>query len=173
MSNNQMNKNKIMSYIDNKKWTKLLKCIKTNNKLLDIKLINDKQILHFAAMCNNTEILNHCLLNYPNKFGISDNYNNTPVHYLAQNGYVNFLKKVVLTNPNLINYKNNNNDNIMHIIYELYDLVIWFLNKFENIDIDAINNNQQSVLLKLLLKNKNNSNIDANYKCILELLRYG
>jgi hypothetical protein len=126
--------NKILKYINNNEWKKVLK------KYDPFEFMeNTKNIFHYACMRGNKYTIEFCINKDNELIYISDDNGNTGAHLLAINNFYELLIKLVNRYPRFLILHNNALDYIHNIIYTDYDT----LNKI----IDIIIKNKYTYIL--------------------------
>lgn len=154
----------IKKLINSNKWSDIYKLVKSNKIDIYEKLSNSNTIAHLAAINNNSKLITYFLKNHKDLLEYSNNDGDSPIHLLADYGYINLLKECIKNYPKFLNLLNNNNEDIINILYDDLDFIT-FASKYNySITQDIYNEN---AILKNIEKCKNNK--DKHYK-ILKIL---
>lgn len=96
------------------------------------------------------------------------------LHYLAMNKETQILKKLLLRNLQSIFYLNVRDENVINILYDDLNMVLWILKTYPRSEIENIFNNisydQETVLTKNI-KDTQNKN-DLNYEIIKNIINF-
>ena len=88
---------------------------------------------------------------------------NTVVHLLASFGYTDLLKECIMQDNQFINLLNNNNENVLNILYNDYDFIKWVNdNDIENANFNNITNENHTVIVKNIIDTKSDGDINCN-----------
>lgn len=153
----------IKKLINNNEWDKIYDFIKNNKIDAGYEISNGNTVAHIVALNNQEKIILYLLKHNSETLQKSNNDGNTPIFLLAIYGYINLLKKCISINNNSIDFTNNNDETIFHILYNDFDFIKWTLKKDNNIplnlDIEGDN---------ILTKNINDTQKinDVNYNII-------
>lgn len=156
----------IMKLVNDNKWSTIYNLIK--NKKINIydQLSNTNTIAHLAAINNNSKLMNYFLKNNKDLLEYSNDDGDTPIHLLASYGYTDLLKSCIKSNPSFLNLLNNNDEDVINILYDDLDF-IEFASKY-NYDIHN-DIDEENVITKNIEKCKNKK--DKHYKIIKILLK--
>ena len=156
----------IKKLINNNKWNEIYKLIK--NKKIDpyAEINNTNTIVHIAAINNDAKIIKYFLDYNKGPLEKSNDDGDTPIHLLASYGYIDLLKTCITKYPDFLNLLNNNNENIVNILYDDLDF-IKFSSKYDSDIID--DSYGQNVMTKNIEKCA--SQKDKYYKIIKILLK--
>lgn len=151
--------NKVQKLINNHKWDRILEMIK-NGELEPKKSINnDNNIIHYASLNNNKELVKYLAQHHSEDFKYIDNNGQTPVHILASLGYINLLKSIL--NKDLIGLTNSKNQTLLHLLYNNHDFLIWADKNIGLKDIiNIVDEEGMTVLTQNISNGKNNKTID-------------
>lgn len=153
------NGNNILEFVANLNNIEIFKHI----YLLSLMNISSfKNLAHFVVINKNIDALKFLLSQKYNIETLNDSGENI-LHLSLKNNLIDFATEIINYNPNLINTPNKNGDSPLHIALNIDNLEI--VNKLIafNANIDLINNNYETVLMKSL----NSKNIDIK-KLILD-----
>lgn len=120
------------------------------------KKYNGNNMLHFLCVRGESKQINKILKKYPKLFYISNDYGETCAHILINNGFFDIFKKYYLIHPDILNYIDNNNNNILQITKN-ENLIDWIIantkkeyyNCFNNINSDNV-----TLCLNLIVNSK-------------------
>ncbi|CAH6421517.1 Ankyrin repeat protein [uncultured virus] len=158
----------IIELINDKKWNTIHNLIIDDRLDCEKIIINGNNIAHISAINNNFDIISMLIKKKNKSLVKKNNEGQTCFHLLANFGYVKTLKKCLILDNNYLTLINNNNESILYMLIENYDLINWIIDTFNNFDINLINNNGETILTKFINKIKIKN--DDYYKIFLKLL---
>ncbi|ARF09767.1 ankyrin repeat protein [Indivirus ILV1] len=157
----------IKKLINNNKWDKIYNLIKNKKINVADEITNTNTIAHLAAINNNSKIIEYFLKNNKNVLEQSNEDGDTPIHLLASYGYIELLKNCISEYPSFLNLLNNNNENIVNLLYDDIDFIKFIL-KYDS-DILTSDIYGENIMTKNIAKFK--SKKDKHYKIIVLLLK--
>lgn len=162
---------KILKLVNDKKWKKIINMI-DNNKIKPLDIIADgNNIFHLATINNNRDIINYALKNDINLLKNGNQYGDTPLHIAAKYGYNDIIKTILKNNNEMILLENNDGETLLHLVYDNGMLLNWIINNIKDVNLDKVDNNNNSILLLNIDKSKSIN--DKYYKNIKLLLDNG
>ena len=122
------------------------------------KKYNGNNMLHFSCIRGESKKINKILKKYPKLFYISNDYGETCAHILINNGWFDIFKKYYPIYPDILNYIDNNNNNILQITKN-ENLVNWIIDHTKKEYYNCLNNinsDNSTLCLNLIADNKIN-----------------
>ena len=120
------------------------------------KKYNGNNMLHFSCIRGESKKISKILKKYPKLFYISNDYGETCAHLLINNGWFDIFKKYYLIYPDILNYIDNDNNNILQIT-KTEDLIDWIIDNTKKTYyncFDNINSDNNTLCLNLILNDK-------------------
>ena len=147
----------IKKLINNNNWDKISNLIRLNKIDLGKKINDGNTIVHLATINNNDSIIKYLLNNNIDELKKINKYGDTPIHLLASFGYTNLLKDCLSVDNNFINLLNNNDENVLNILYNDFNFIKWVSDNIKNANFNNVTKKNET-LITLNIKHNNNDN---------------
>ncbi|QKF93829.1 ankyrin repeat protein [Fadolivirus algeromassiliense] len=157
----------IKKLINNNKWDKIYNLIIKKKINPEEIIANGNNIVHLAAINNNSKIINYFIDNNKQILNKSNDDGNTPIHLLAIYGYIDLLKQSIKKYPKFLDLLNNNNENIPNLLYNDAEFIEW-VTKYKEFDILIDDINGQNIITKNITESSTIK--DTNYKIIKNMI---
>jgi hypothetical protein len=144
-------------------WDNIYKLIISNKCNLLEHVYNGQNIIHLSAMNNKYDILKHIINKHTKLLKNGNIHGYNVLHIFAINGFIQYFKDFKNKLYEFINLVDNNNASPIMEGIEHIDLIYYILTEYNNVDVDIINNSNDTILTLLIKSNQDTKDI---LKCI-------